>query len=160
MEVGHVAVDNWVGLAVTKLLSGQFSEEVLKGLLLISLKLSQTTVKELLVLPGEGTSGTWQPSIEEEVNNTLVFRLNLPLLLSLLKAKAYSALYWILICANNLELIVTDSILETLGLGFVAQVLSHSIIHPVLEVDVKLILESVSPVILTRQELHAVFEIS
>jgi hypothetical protein len=37
--------------------------------------------------------------------------------------------------------------------------LSDGIIHPFFEIDVELILESVSPVIFISQELHALFEI-
>jgi len=56
-------------------------------------------------------------------------------------------------------LVFTYGVLEGASLGLVVEVLGNRLIHPLLEVNVQLVLESITPVVLVGQELHALLEV-
>lgn len=76
-----------------------------------------------------------------------------------LNCKFYSFSDWVFFSADTNELIISNIILEYLGLAFILQILCDCRIHPFLIVYLKLVLKAVSPMIFVSKELHAAFEI-
>lgn len=90
---------------------------------------------------------------------SLVFGLDLPVFLFLFNVEFNFVFDGFLFIANICKLLRANRIFEVARLLLIANVLGDGAIDPVFEVDVQLILETVSPVVFIGQELHALLEV-
>jgi hypothetical protein len=91
--------------------------------------------------------------------SSLVLGFNLTRFLLGLEIESNGPFNWVFLCAYFLKLILANVVLEVARFLFVFEGLSNRVIHPVFEVHVQLVLESISPVIFVSQVLHTGFEI-
>jgi len=101
----------------------------------------------------------WKPTIKKKMHNSFVFRLNLSWFFFLFKIEFDGFLNGIFFFANDRNLGITYSIFKILRSSFISKILGDRVIKPIFEIDIKLVIESISPMIFVCQILHALFKI-
>ena len=66
----------------------------------------------------------------------------------------------VFLCTDLPELVSTDAVFEIGRLSFINKIISDRVVHPVLEVDIKLVFEGVPPMLVVSQMLYRFLEIS
>jgi len=94
------------------------------------------SIKEIFKFPGKWATFRLNSSVKQEMNSSLVNRLNLSRLFFGLKIEFNLLFDWYFFITNTVELLVGYTILEIASLRFVFDILGNRIIHPVFKVYV------------------------
>ena len=89
--------------------------------------------------------------IKHKMNNSLVFAFDHAELSFFLKIKLNSAFNGVFSWADFLQLVVADAVFEFAGFTLIRNRSSNRIKHPLFEISVELVFESVSPMVLVSQ---------
>ena len=93
------------------------------------------------------------------MHGSLIFRLDSSGLGFLLEREFDVSLDWLFLGGDVLKIVVTDAIFHHLRLMLVLKLLGDLAVHPLFKVDIELILEGVSPLVMLGKVLHAAHEI-